>query len=64
MDRFTPIKGFDNYDWFLSEHNLKQRLYLSSDANRMLEVIQNRLAIVWNQPDEGADRIDGQLVSW
>ena len=58
MDRYEPIADFDCYDWYLSEHNLKQRLYLSRStettlANRMLEVIQNRLAIVWCQDDNG-----------
>ena len=47
MARYKPLEGFQNFDWFLEEDNIKQRLYLSSDANRMLEVIQNRIAIVW-----------------
>ena len=64
LNRFEDTEGFENYDWFLNEHNLKQRLYLSSDANRMLEVIQNKMAIVWNQPNEGLDREEGALINW
>lgn len=30
----------------------------------MLEVIQNKVAVVWNQPYEGLDREDGALINW
>ena len=38
---------FEKSDWFLNARNIKQRLYLSVKAEKMLEVIQNRLAIIW-----------------
>ena len=38
---------FKNSDWYLTYENIKQRLYLSCKAVKMLEVIQNRLAIIW-----------------
>ena len=61
MDKFTPIKGFEDYDWFLDENNLRQRLYISRDANRMLEVIQNRIAIVSQIDDHYKE---GSLITW
>ena len=38
---------FEKSDWFLNYDNIKQRLYLSVKAEKMLEVLQNRLAIIW-----------------
>ena len=54
---------FKNSDWYLTYENIKQRLYLSCNAKKMLEVIQNRLAIIWEQQDE-IERTEGELVCW
>ena len=43
----TKQKYFEKSDWFLNYENIKQRLYLSVKAEKMLEVLQNRLAIIW-----------------
>ena len=43
----TRQKYFEKSDWFLNYENIKQRLYLSVKAEKMLEVLQNRLAIIW-----------------
>lgn len=56
---------FKKSDWFLNYDNIKQRLYLSCKAKKMLEVLQNRLAIIYMQdsPDEEG-RQNGELVCW
>ena len=53
---------FKKSDWFLNVKNIKQRLYLSVKAEKMLEVIQNRLAIIWYQ--KGGIKANGELVCW
>ena len=45
-------KYFKNSDWFLNYENIKQRLYLSQLADKMLEVLQNRLAFIWKQDNQ------------
>ena len=50
FDKNDPgAKYFKNTDWFLDYENIKQRLYLSQLADKMLEVLQNRLAFIWWQ---------------
>ena len=55
-------------DWFLSNDNIKQRLYLSTGAKKMLEVIQNRIANLMERDLHdiyGEEKKDeGQLVRW
>ena len=67
MEPYVPRKGFESYFWYLKD-DIKHRMYLSRDAKKMLEVIQNRLAIVWHDPE--MDRHDfkeeglPKLVKW
>ncbi len=35
------------YDWNCNGENIRQRLYLNDDAKQMIEVIQDRIAILW-----------------
>ena len=56
-------------DWFLTHDNIKQRLYLSEDAEKMLEVVQNRLAFLYwryknGEKQEKYPDDHGQLVKW
>ena len=50
MEPYVERKGFESYFWYLKD-DIKHRMYLSRDAKKMLEVIQNRLAIVWHDPE-------------
>ena len=50
LNKFNPIKDFEKFDWFVDNQRTIQRLYLSKDAKRMCEVIQNSLAIVMQKP--------------
>jgi len=52
------------YDWHLKNADIKQRLYLNESASKMLEVIQDRIAILWeHEPVAGID-IDVTFISW
>lgn len=57
---------FGKSDWFLNNENIKQRLYLSYSAETMLEVLQNKLAIIWEQEGvkSGSMTGTGDLVCW
>ena len=48
-------------EWIFDK-NAKQRLYLSSDTTRMLEVINERLGILYER--DNRNFVTGQLVQW
>ena len=60
LDAFTDKPDFGQFDWFLDNERTMQRLYLSRDANKMCEVIQNKLAVVWKKGPE----CNGELIEW
>ena len=61
LQGFKKREGFEVFDWNLKSDDIRQRLYLSETALGMLEVIQNRIAILWD--GETAEKTD-RLISW
>jgi len=47
------MEGASDYVWAIQEDNLKHRIFLSKNGcKQMLELIQNRLAILWEREEE------------
>ncbi len=49
------------YNWNCSGTDVLQRLYLDATADQMLEVIQNRIAILWNHDKS---QTQNKFISW
>lgn len=61
--KFQDKPEFEKFDWYLDNIRTRQRLYLSKDAEKMCEVIQNRLAVIWKKPDYSTGKT-GELITW
>ena len=61
LQGFKKREGFEVFDWNMKSSDIRQRLYLSDTAKGMLELIQNRIAILW---DGKVQKADNRLISW
>lgn len=61
--KFQDKKDFEKFDWYLDNIRTRQLLYLSKDAEKMCEVIQSRMAVIWKKPETSTGK-KGELITW
>lgn len=57
----NSLDSFENYQWHQGPNAVKQSLYLSRDANKMCEIVQNSRAQIWHHK---APQRRGGLITW